>query len=85
MLLDPFDFLSSSSSNSFFRLTVEMRTLSVIGAITVPILVKTFGAASLRTADSGMNVDVTGALIVDSNAAADRNGKGKSFTCNKHD
>ena len=57
-----------------------MRTSSVMGAITVPILVMTLGVASLRTAVSGINVDVTGARIVDSNAAVERNGKGKSLT-----
>lgn len=79
------DFFSSGPdlSSDLFR-PVDKRASLVIGAITVPIFVRTFGAVSLRTADSGTNVDVTGARIVDSNAAAERNGNGKSLTCSSN-
>ena len=74
---------SSSSSWGLFLAASAMRISLFIGSITLPILVITFGAANLRAAVCVIKVDVTGALIVDSNAAADLKGKGRSSTCDQ--
>lgn len=64
----------------WLELAVRIIPSSVIGAITVPIFVTTFGALSLRAAVSGIKVDVIGARIADSKAAVDRKERGKSLT-----
>lgn len=58
----------------------DTRMSSVIGVITVPILDTTFGVVILRDAVSGMKVEVTGARMVDSNAATVLNERGISLT-----
>ena len=87
MVFDASDFFffflagsSSSSSAALPRRSVSTRTRRSIGSMTEPILRMTFGAVIFRAAVSGTNVDVTGALTVDSNAATDLNGKGSSLT-----
>ena len=53
---------------------------SFIGSIIPPIFLTTLGAANLEAAVCGIKVDVTGARMVDSNAAAERKGFGKLST-----
>ena len=51
-----------------------------MGVIIFPILETTLGVVIFREAVSGINVEVTGARIVDSNAATDLNAAGISLT-----